>query len=278
MPTNLRISAHSRRRRTAGFSLIEVLLAIGVFAIGMIAVASIFPVAILLQKETLKQVETTHFTRNAKALVIARGFEAPDADWNPIATSAVVSPMPAAAMDDWSLSDRSYNALADTNNRTAFWVPLCFDNDPNPGSEAWQVYIFVVRGSPGKIYDSTSTTPLSATSGYNTQDPDNVPAVLKGNMDLSDPSLQLNQFETDYASSLKIGDQIVASDGAVYSIQDIVMDPAPSSTGLITIQGAVTGNPTDFWYAAPAAPGDPSTFVALIPLIDEIDGEIIRTP
>ena len=49
---NLRVAIQVRcpRGRLGGFSLVEVMLALGVLAIGMVSVASIFPVAILQEK------------------------------------------------------------------------------------------------------------------------------------------------------------------------------------------------------------------------------------
>ena len=50
-------------------------MAAGIFALGSIAVASIFPVAILLQRRTVEATHADAFTDSAVALVEARGFD-----------------------------------------------------------------------------------------------------------------------------------------------------------------------------------------------------------
>ncbi|MEM6458920.1 MAG: prepilin-type N-terminal cleavage/methylation domain-containing protein [Planctomycetota bacterium] len=72
MPTvNLK---SSRRRR--GFTLNEVLIAMGILAIGITAVASLFPSAIILQKRAVKDAQFQQNTRSAEALLKAKGIDA----------------------------------------------------------------------------------------------------------------------------------------------------------------------------------------------------------
>ena len=63
-----------QRFRGRGFSMIETTIAIGVFAIGFVAVASIFPVATLLQKQVANDVLVQQVERNVTALLQARPF------------------------------------------------------------------------------------------------------------------------------------------------------------------------------------------------------------
>ncbi len=259
-----------------GFSLMEVLIAIGVFAIGMVAVASIFPVAILLQKQTVQEVEATHFGRNAKALVAARGFVAPAGAWDAIAAAGVTSAMPAAAMNQWSLADRSYNTLEPTNQRRVFWVPMCIDTDPSP-SKAWQVFVFVVRGERGKTYGPVAANP----DIVNGEDPNYVPRVKRQATTLAVTGPVVNRF--NFGNNPRIvrpGESIVDQDGLVYIVN------AADNAG-VAVSGVIPGTAganVDIWYAAPNTAGGTSTFVRLITLIDSGgitgtgDGNIIRTP
>ena len=56
-------------RRRPGFTLTEVLISLGIFAIGAIAVASLFPVAALLQKETADSILSQQAATNARATI-----------------------------------------------------------------------------------------------------------------------------------------------------------------------------------------------------------------
>jgi len=268
-----------------GFTLIEVLIAIGIFAIGLIAVASIFPVAILLQKQTVQEIEATHFGENARAIVAVRGFVESESVWDAFDNDAdvasptidgpdVVTPLPAGAMADWSLADRSYNALEPTDERRVFWVPLCYDSDPS-GDNAWQVFVFVVRGERDATYDRSSGTYANPST-----DPDYVPSVRRMTVDITGGT-RLTNFDGNGADSnnprlIRPGESIVDQDGFVYKVSDADNDG-------ITVDGVIPGSGTiNIWYAAPASPGESSTFVKLITLIDsdgadEGDGDIIRS-
>lgn len=61
-------------RRAIGFSMIESLIAIAVFALGFVAVAALFPVGATLQKEAAGDLVTQQVARNVKALLKSRKF------------------------------------------------------------------------------------------------------------------------------------------------------------------------------------------------------------
>ncbi|MEL7087128.1 MAG: prepilin-type N-terminal cleavage/methylation domain-containing protein [Planctomycetota bacterium] len=68
--------AHRSGRRRAGFTLNEVLVALGILAIGITAVASLFPAGILMQKRAVKEALYQQNTRSAEALLTAKGIDA----------------------------------------------------------------------------------------------------------------------------------------------------------------------------------------------------------
>lgn len=268
-------------RRAAGFNLIEVLVAIGVFAIGMVAVASIFPVAILLQKQTVEQIEADHFGRNAQALVAARGFVDTPANWDAVendggaagASADAVAPLPDGALAEWSLADRSYATLIPADQRAVFWVPLVYDADPADNAYAWRVYVFVVRGEGEQTY-------IKAAGDANpTGEAGAVPAVKRQATTLATGAGgALNRFSAFVNADdvVSTGDQVVDQDGLVYTVSDV-------GTNWIEVDGIIpgaAGGGVDVWYAAKRANG-PSTFVDLITLIDGSaadggDGDLIR--
>lgn len=63
-------------RGRAGFTLNEVLVALGILSIGITAVAALFPSAILLQKRAVKDALFQQNTRSAEALLKAKGINA----------------------------------------------------------------------------------------------------------------------------------------------------------------------------------------------------------
>ena len=67
--------APSTPHQRHAFTLIEVLIAAGIFAIGLIAVAAIFPTAIQLQKQTFEEIRGDEFSKTVRALVLQRGFD-----------------------------------------------------------------------------------------------------------------------------------------------------------------------------------------------------------
>ncbi len=54
-----------------GFSLMEVLIALGIFAVGLVAVASIFPTAIAIQRETVRDLDARRIGKSAKSTLMA---------------------------------------------------------------------------------------------------------------------------------------------------------------------------------------------------------------
>lgn len=62
------------RRPSAGFTLSEVLVAIGILALGTVAVASLFPTAAFLQKEAVKETLRQNHIRSADAILEGVGI------------------------------------------------------------------------------------------------------------------------------------------------------------------------------------------------------------
>ena len=73
IPNEYRMASALSRSRlvtvTRGFTLLEVLMAMGVFAIGFVFIAAIFPVAALLQKEAVDTINGQQASRNTQAVL-----------------------------------------------------------------------------------------------------------------------------------------------------------------------------------------------------------------
>lgn len=68
-----RTGAISSRRRGSGFTLVEVLLAMGILAVGLAAVASIYPIAVLQQRRALDEMNSTIVGQNVLQTLQAMG-------------------------------------------------------------------------------------------------------------------------------------------------------------------------------------------------------------
>ena len=167
----------SRSRRRPGFTLTEVLISLGIFAIGAIAVASLFPVAALLQKETADSILSQQAITNARATIEAIGLPSAPGDINtdlggyhqtppPIITNVdtmlVNAPLeisgtftgvsPSQLIDSstfsnrYPLDTRSYPATeTDLGSRDYYWYLLVRDLDGDPVTEDWVVYLLVIE-------------------------------------------------------------------------------------------------------------------------------------
>jgi prepilin-type N-terminal cleavage/methylation domain-containing protein len=70
------MSIGRQHNRAAGaFTLVEVLIALGIFAIGMVAVASVFPSAAILQKQAVLDARAKQDTRSAEAMFVGKGLK-----------------------------------------------------------------------------------------------------------------------------------------------------------------------------------------------------------
>lgn len=70
-------------RRSAAFSLMEVLVAMGIFTVGLVAVAAVFPTAITIQRDTVREVDGRRLGKNARAMILAAARSEVNAATNP---------------------------------------------------------------------------------------------------------------------------------------------------------------------------------------------------
>lgn len=167
----------THHRGNSGFTIMEILVAIGIFAIGFVMVATIFPAAALMQKRTADKVQADQAERNANATLNGHNPSEAElvteltsqfgASWD---TDERVYPFPTSMLQGGTppprpltIQDRSYpiyetvDPATETFNRKFYWVPLVRDTDPNSGAgnRALVVYVFLMQRRVGTNYSRT---------------------------------------------------------------------------------------------------------------------------
>jgi prepilin-type N-terminal cleavage/methylation domain-containing protein len=208
-----------------GVSLIEVMFSIIILGLGLTSVASLFPTAATIQRQTYDDVLSGQVTHNVRAAIGARGFAASDLILPTVLgkISDKVQPMPPTVLQQpstariaWTLHDRCYPSPGADDPQAIggshYWVPLV----QNRLTEGYRVFVFV-------LHKSRETSHGPHLGAANPMDPDEVPAVR------TVPALAISA--DDYklivlkASELFApGDRVLTSEGQVLSIVDVTDD------------------------------------------------------
>jgi len=266
------------RGRQLGLTLLETLIAVLFLGVGLISIASLFPVAGTIQRRTYDDVVARQVSDSVNDLVHARGFHVADLiDLSrPLdLLSFEVRPFPAKTLNAdtalpavirWGLADRCYPTAmsgdGDFNDRSYYWVPLVRRVN---NLLDWHIYIFVLKKEQGVIYGDHS-------GSANPSDPPQVPMVrsivvaplsvggavgeligglLGGNTPGAISTTESNRLVLPNASAyFDIGDKVLDSQGVTHTILDV------DATGL-TVDGYVSPLVTRLWYS-PRPPGGES--------------------
>lgn len=185
------LAAGGRRtgRPRGGFTLLEIMFAVLILGIGFIAIASIFPAASVMQRETVQDAESDTIRRNATASLKARPIDGPLDQWldNHLNTSdwdidrqvysmppELVGPASGSIIPMWSLYDRSFPGIAPLTERQKelladpdvdyrppqaepagrryYWVPLIRDREEAANDHDWQVFVFILARNDNTVY------------------------------------------------------------------------------------------------------------------------------
>lgn len=260
-----------RRARCSGFNLMEVLVAMGLFAFGFVAVAAIIPAGALLQKNTATDVQGRHVKRNASAIVQGTVFD--QDDLYEVYYGSTTAPSPPARIDlvsfdevstlkvstlkvsdFWSLDARSYPAyITDPTKRSFYWVPLLRNNSDTPGSSTseWQVVIFVLQRQDGATYSRRQYPAIDA------DEPNSLPGLKKEAASVSD----IDTFSTQAADYLHVNDWIVDNLGVTYRVKSV--DKSADEVVVDGVIQQVGSFPDAIWYAPPADDENRSPVVAV---------------
>ena len=262
----IRTKHYSHQGQNAAFTLLEVLIAMGIFAIGFVAVAAIFPAAAIMQKNTVDDVLAQQATRNAmsmaEAFTSAVQSSLRDALDTNVPDDMFVAEWPDTLDLDFTISenDRSFPSAGrpldsqeeldeDLVNRKFYWELLVMRRQPRPTASKWTIFLFVMR-MQGKTIDERFsgvqhidvTTTNDADRFVFDNDPDK-----DGRLDL-----------------VRIGDLVLANNGLIYRVQEAYADG-------VTIAGFISTNtetgeyPDGLWIGQPLTDNHPSVTIEIKP-------------
>jgi len=144
---------HEPIRRRRGFTLLEVMFAIMILGIGMIAVASLFPVAGSMQQAAFDDAMALQISTSAEAMLKSRPIpvDLNGTTWNNDGKVYMISDNDLNNATDptvrWTLQDRSFpQNIADVNKRTYFWRPFYRWNDEQ---NQWEIYLIISKRPEG---------------------------------------------------------------------------------------------------------------------------------
>jgi type II secretory pathway pseudopilin PulG len=140
-------------RCAPAFNLVELMFSILILGIGLVSIASLFPLASSLQQQTMDQVLAYQAAKNAEFALTTRyvdpGYLPPAGDAKRDGRVIQLNGIGADPYgwgtnfdaDVWPVLDRSYPGN-EPFNRRMYWVPL-FRWDQGIGD--WEVYVFVIK-------------------------------------------------------------------------------------------------------------------------------------
>ncbi|MEX0775604.1 MAG: hypothetical protein WD042_07795 [Phycisphaeraceae bacterium] len=249
----------------SAFSILEVMVAMGIFAIAFVSIAAIFPAGAFLQKQTMTAVRGKQIGESVKALLEARPFD------NGTFTGAVGPALQMNTVPDaayfWTLEDRSFptanTAIASipATERDYYWLPVVRRSVPaSPGPIEYQVFAFILRRDKGGKWP----TPAPHTNNKfanAASDPETIPSVKR----LNTPTVTNNTFTVTGlpANDIHVGDQILDDWGTIYAVEN-VNGTVVTVSGTIIKGGLSNTPPPGIWYAPPGGPGMASPLIQII--------------
>jgi type II secretory pathway pseudopilin PulG len=259
-----------KRNNKKGFSLTEILMAVGTLAIGMLFIAGVFPAGILFSTQATERTIAAIVADEAFAMVkiTAADPHAPVYSWH-FAPDRMRSFERVANTQRWASADESrhydlpeedfaYPATdeLDMTERRYVWSAMCRRTGLDDDSPV-QVTVFVCRrGAPGAEYWGRHPDPNDALSRLSMPRPVYVQVVQGGaltanQVEIQDVDLARSDDEVTFVND---GSIIVDGvDGQLYRV--LRRDDA----GVLTLERNWERDPSDpsglFWVLPPAAGG-----------------------
>lgn len=201
------IPSPEARPGAAGFTLMELVFAMAIFAVGLTVAASFFPTATFLHRRAFETTVSEQVGKSGAAILMAEPVPPPSSDGEVEAISD---------MSDWPVTDRSYPQRGElaVNDRQFYWLPLRGRFD---GEE--RVFVFVCARQ-GDV-ENYAALEGAADAVVNSGDNSNVPrvarfAVSSGSYDATkgQSTLTMNNAE-DFVEP---GDPLLLNTGAVIRV------------------------------------------------------------
>ena len=262
-------------------------MAMGVFAIGFVFIAAIFPVAALLQKEAVDEVNAQQAARNTEAVITS--VQASYSSHLAGKLKTLIAGNGGFAQDQrvWALDDVAYNnsntkwsasirsfptSVPSDTDRKFYWVPLVRDSNPDSGVTANDIYtyVFILQKRNGAIYPASPTifSSFSYLCASPSTESDLIPKVYavkvtsisNNTIKFRDTDFNGSTISYDTPQQLDVGDQFLDNNGTIYTVSDYDMD-----ANTITVDGILLPTPNaidTIWFASPGedadTPGYPS--------------------
>jgi prepilin-type N-terminal cleavage/methylation domain-containing protein len=260
--------------RRGGFTLMEVLISIGIFAVGMVAVASIFPVALTVQRNTIEAMHGVQAVRNAKALIAARKLDALDPDFAqmyPATPVTEVQTLPPPIFDKWSINDRGYpRSTSKAFACDFYWTPLVQDLDGVPGTTGdIRFFAFILKKDNSTTYLHNDATSEYADEGADADTA--IPKVrritaIRARLDV----IEITQIGIEIDKVFRLGDQILDNNGNTFIVREISIK---NGRNLLRVKGLVVDSPNvlqHIWYGEPGSGGGQSPTVKIEMITDAV--------
>jgi len=284
-----------RLSRQAGFTLAEVLIALGLFALGFVAVAAIFPVGIHLQRQTTANVQAGHASKGAEAVIRVSGVtnqqmysHVNGSEGTSNQNDAEKGRVVALDGDDdkegfllgengsdyviWPIENRRHpsgnSTLADPNvpeymrGADIYWVPLAQNTHAggNPGS--WQLFVCVLHRQNNATYTRPSDFPDYAphVPAWGADLIASVPYMRRASISLekADNGNGNGTFTLDNLvaeEELSPGDSVIDSNGVIYKVLRLA-DDNDDGEKTVVVQSTIPTNPEDPRYIWYGPPAD----------------------
>lgn len=261
-------------RRTGGFTLVEILLALGIFAIGMAAVASLFPVAAILQRETATDTFASYASGSAEAVMknraITYGTGGDSSDLgtryhtsSPSSKTTVepIADLFWAAQRAYPTAELTGVAFSDVSECDYFWVPFIQDLSGDDANPNWSVRIFVMRGDSKADY--TINTGGGVTKIANATDSNRFPKVVATSCSFSSSNANALTLGTSN-HGLQSGDKVMDNNGTTYTVSLVDGDFVTMNSPILRTPSP----PSELWYAPPLGGVNGSPTKAIITVGD----------
>jgi type II secretory pathway pseudopilin PulG len=165
MMTPIRPTTRRFNPSAGGFSLLEVLVSLGIFTVGLVAVSAVFPTAITIQRETVRELDGRRVAQNAKTtlLAIARSnTEEADDDmpWSELSYND--PPLPSTAATTGSLKNyvsRDPAIRSTVNNPNPVIAMITLPGLPTPAGVSFdRLFTLDIRSYPQNFNALDTTT------------------------------------------------------------------------------------------------------------------------